>query len=101
MSYDINYESIDAYAAEIKRIATDIQQIERALNYYYYGSIMPEGDFASAFRQMEAVVQGLANDMAAFMDGYADIVSGVARNLEIMDTEISRLIRSVKMVWEK
>lgn len=49
MDVNIDYGSIDGYAAIMNQIADELYQIYQGINYYHYGSIQSEGNYAKAF----------------------------------------------------
>ena len=92
MDVNIDYGSIDGYAAIMNQIADELYQIYQGINYYHYGSIQSEGIYAKAFETMRQTILELLLSMRSFMISYSVIVSKVARNLDILDTEICELI---------
>jgi hypothetical protein len=92
MDVNIDYGSIDGYAAIMNQIADELYQIYQGINYYHYGSIQSEGNYAKAFETMRQTILELLLSMRSFMISYSVIVSKVARNLDILDTEICELI---------
>ena len=92
MDVNIDYGSIDGYAAIMNQIADELYQIYQGINYYHYGSIQSEGNYANAFETMRQTILELLLSMRSFMISYSVIVSKVARNLDILDTEICELI---------
>ena len=92
MDVNIDYGSIDGYAAIMNQIADELYQIYQGVNYYHYGSIQSEGNYAKAFETMRQTILELLLSMRSFMISYSVIVSKVARNLDILDTEICELI---------
>jgi hypothetical protein len=92
MDVNIDYGSIDGYAATMNQIADELYQIYQGINYYHYGSIQSEGNYAKAFETMRQTILELLLSMRSFMISYSVIVSKVARNLDILDAEICELI---------
>ena len=92
LDVNIDYGSIDGYAAIMNQIADELYQIYQGINYYHYGSIQSEGNYAKAFETMRQTILELLLSMRSFMISYSVIVSKVARNLDILDTEICELI---------
>ena len=92
MDVNIDYGSNDGYAAIMNQIADELYQIYQGINYYHYGSIQSEGNYAKAFETMRQTILELLLSMGSFMISYSVIVSKVARNLDILDTEICELI---------
>lgn len=89
---DVNIVSIDGYATTMNQIADELYQIYQAINYYHYGSIQSEGNYAKAFETMRQTILELLLSMRSFMISYSVIVSTVAKNLDILDAEICELI---------
>ncbi len=94
MNVNVSYTNIEGYANTMKQIASEINRIKNGLNYYYYGSIKSEGEYAQAFGQMKAMVQSMLYDMETFINGYSEVVLGAAYNLEALDEEIKNLIQT-------
>lgn len=80
MDVNIDYGSIDGYAAIMNQIADELYQIYQGINYYHYGSIQSEGNYAKAFETMRQTILELLLSMRSFMISYSVIVSKVARN---------------------
>lgn len=89
MDINIDCESITTYTGQMEQIASDVRNIERSINYYYYGSIKSEGSYASAYGKMRSTLQNIANDMSSFMAGFAGICSGITQSLDTLDAEIN------------
>ena len=92
MGQNIDYSVVEANVSAMKDIATKIETCKMAMNYYSYGAIDTEGEFASSFEQMKSMVQKTVGDIESFISGYANLIDSVAKNYEALDSEMKQHI---------
>ena len=92
MGQNIDYSVVESSVATMKEIAGKIGACKMAMNYYSYGSIDTQGEFAHSFEQMKSIIQRTAGDIEAFIKDYADVIDTVAKNFESIDEEMQHHI---------
>lgn len=98
MGQNIDYATVSSSVAAMKEIANSIEACKRSMSYYYYGSIDTEGEFASSFEHMKAMIQKTVGDIEAYIDTYATVIDYVAQNFDILDNEMKSYLYRDYMV---
>lgn len=94
MDLDIDYAYVESCVNTMKELAGKIDACKTSMQYYAYGSVDTEGEYAKSFGMMKTVVQETISDISSFVEGYAKLIDNVALNYDILDQEMKEHIKS-------
>lgn len=73
----------------MRKIANELDCILQEMNYYYTGSSVDnQGAFSTQFERLRSTIYSTTSDIRSFIQGYADLVAGVADNFELLDEQM-------------